>query len=137
MPEADYIVTADDEILRRVKLPPPDKNENDLIKTLPDGTRQITRLAFRPDPKRDQDGLSVNIIGLASSADALYNTETHLAVKISAQKCFELYLSINHDPLSEDKTDAGYSHALMVDLMDQKDKQASLAEQCEILTKVE
>jgi hypothetical protein len=133
MPEAEYLVTPEDEILRRVKLPPPDKNQNDLIKTLPDGTRQITRLAFRPDPKRDQDGLSVNVIGLASAPDVLYNPETHLAVKISAQKCFDLELNINHDPLTEDKADPGYSHALMVDLMDQKDKQASLAEQCEIL----
>jgi len=42
-------------------------------------------------------------------------------------------LSINHDPLTTEKTDPGYSHALMVDLMEQKEKQAMLAEQCEIL----
>jgi hypothetical protein len=133
MPEAEYNVAPEDEILRRVKLPPPDRNENDLIKTLPDGTRQITRLAFRPDPKRDQDGLSVNIISLAASPDVLYNKATHIAVKIIAQKCFELDLSINHDPLTAEKADPDYSHALMVDLMDQKEKQTSLAEQCEII----
>jgi hypothetical protein len=134
MREAEYEVAAEDEILRRVRLPPPDRNENDLIKTLPDGTKQITRLAFRPDPKRDQDGLSVNIITLAASPGILYNKDTHLAVKIVAQKCFELDLDVNHNPLTTEKTDPGYSHALMVDLMDQKEKQASLAEQCEILS---
>lgn len=133
MPEVEYIVTPDNEILRRVKLPPPEKNENDLIKILPDGTRQITRLAFRPDPKRDQNGLSVNVISLSSSSVVLYDQATHLGVKIIARKCFELDLTIKHDPLTENKTDPAYSHALMLDLMDQKDKQASLAEQCEIL----
>jgi hypothetical protein len=134
MPEGEYKVAPEDEILRRVKLPPPDRNENDLIKILPDGTRQITRLAFRPDPKRDKDGLSVNIISLAASADVLYNKETHLAVKIIAQKCFDIGLSISHNPLTDEETDPGYSHALINDLMDQKDKQAVLVEQCEILT---
>lgn len=133
MPEAEYTVVAADEILRRVKLPPPDRNENDLIKVLPDGKRQITRLAFRPDPVRDKDGLSVNIIGLATSADAVYTKDTHLAVKIVAQKCFDLDLSITHDPLVSHKEDPGYSHALVNDLMNQKDKQASLAEKCDII----
>jgi hypothetical protein len=131
--EAAYVVQPADEILRRIKLPPPGKNENDLIKTLPNGKRQITRLAFRPDPKRDIDGLSVNIIGLAESVSVLYNTDTHLAVKLAAHQCFSLALTITHDPLSKIKTDPEYSHALMNDLMDQKDIQATLADQCEII----
>jgi hypothetical protein len=133
MPEADYTVVGEDEILRRVKLPPPEKSENDLIKILPDGKRQITRLAFRPDPKRDVEGLSVNIIGLAASAEVLYNTDTHLAVKIVAQKCFDLGLTIDHNPLTDDHNNPDYSHALMNDLMNRKDLQATLAERCDII----
>jgi hypothetical protein len=119
--------------LRRVKLPPPDKNENDLIKILPDGTKQITRLAFRPDSKRDVDGLSVNIIGLAASVNVLYNSKTHIAVKIVARECFGLGLTIDHNPLTNNHDDPDYSHALMNDLMDRKDLQATLAERCELI----
>jgi len=134
MPNSDYVVTSEDEILRRIKLPPPDRNENDLIKILPDGKKEITRVAFRPHPERDKDGLSVNIISLATDVADLYNEQTHLAVKIIAQKCFDLDLDIIHDPLVDDKTNPGYSHALMVDLMNQKNKQQKLAEDCEIIT---
>ena len=133
MPEADYVVVADDEILRRVKLPPPDKNENDLIKILPSGKRQITRLAFRPDPKRDIDGLSVNIIGLAASVAVLYDSSTHLVVKIVAQKCFDIGLTIDHNPLTDDQNNPDYSHALINDLRNRKDLQATLAERCEVI----
>ena len=130
MLEPQYEVVSEDEILRRVKLPPPGKTENDLMKILPDGTKQIARIAFRPHPERDKDGLSVNIIGLAKSVDELYDSSTHLGVKLAVAKCYEYGLTVTHNPLVDDTSLPDYSHALVKELMNRKDLQALLAECC-------
>jgi hypothetical protein len=128
MPIEKYTVLPDDDILRRVKLPPPNRDQNDLMKIMPDGSMRLSRIAFRPDPKRDIDGLSVNIVALAPSLEELFDSNTHLGVVFKASVYFDLNLSITHDPLTEKVEHVDYSHALVLQLMKQEGLQASLAE---------
>ncbi len=103
------------------------------IKILPDGRKAITRLAFRPDPVRDINGLSTSIIQLVQSIELLYNQQSHLGVFVTKNQCDGLGLSCVHAPESANFEDIGFAHALILGLMGRKDLQATLADICIII----
>lgn len=130
---ASYKILPNDKLLRRVKLPPYADNAMEFVKILPGGEKKVTRLAFRPNPIKDKDSLSVNIVELAKSLNLLYNATTHLAVFITSKQCTDLGLTTDHNPLSENPDNPLFSHALIKGLDGRKDLQATLSEKCTII----
>jgi hypothetical protein len=125
-----YKIRPEDKLLRRVKLPPYAENAMELIKILPSGKKEVTRLAFRPHPVKDKEGLSVSIMELVKSIHLLFDSKTHLGVTLISKQCTDLGLETEHNPLSENPDDALFAHALIKGLENRKDLQATLAETC-------
>ncbi|MBP6302873.1 MAG: hypothetical protein KBB37_00315 [Bacteroidia bacterium] len=133
MIDPSYEIQPEDELLRKVPTKNQNADGNDYIKILPDGRKAITRLAFRPDPVRDINGLSTSIIQLVQSIELLYNQQSHLGVFVTKNQCDGLGLSCVHAPESANFEDIGFAHALILGLMGRKDLQATLADICIII----
>ncbi len=131
--DPSYEIQPENELLRRVPTKNQNDKGNDFIKILPDGRKTVTRLAFRPDPVRDVNGLSTSIVQLVQSVELLYNQQTHLGVFVTKNQCDGLGLVCVHAPESGNPEDIGFAHAHILGLMNRKDLQATLAEICTIL----